>query len=434
MFSYVSAQEGKDFVSVNSSTLELLNAKQWDKLILACEDAIDNGIDYFYLRMRIGIAYYNKGEYISAANQFEEALSFNSADEVALEYLYYSYIFSARAAKANHLQGQMTEDLRARLKISGPKFFDCLYAESGVTTGNNSTADGAIRAKDAANSYGEFYRGNNQTYYQLGFMNWIGNDISLYYGYSAVGLSVTKQIFASNNSASSDYTINQTQYYVSPAWQVGRDTKITAAYNAVNVSYATMNAAYNSTTDQYIFTPNTTSTQLNDYVEFLSLSQDMGLWTCSLFYSYSQLSKHKQNQEGLEAVFYPSGNNDIYFNTTVTQFNETDNTDNGSRMILDEVVGVKLSKSFWVEGNVTSGKLKNYNEKNAYVVYNLGDDIKSRAGVSLLFYLGAVELSLRFQYLGKEATYYTFNSAVATKTRTADYQAESIVGGLKWNF
>jgi len=431
-----SAQEEKNFLSVSSSILELFNSKQWDKLIATGENALDNGMDDFYLRLRIGIAYYNKGEYISAANQFENALSFNSADESALEYLYYSYVFSNRAAQANHLQGQMTENLRARLKISGPKFFDSLYAEGGTITGNSTTQDGTVGSRAAPASYGEFDRQSDLTYCYAGFRNWIGNNISLYYGYSGTSQNVTKQIFSFHSFASENYVINQAQYYVSPSWQVGRNTRITAAYNSINESFTTMGAQYNPGTDQYVFTSISSTTQLNDYVEFLSISQDLGLWTGSLFGSYSQFGGHKQNQQGLELVFFPSGNNDVYLNGTLTKFSETDNPVSGSRVIYDQVIGIKLAKFLWVEGDATFGRLRNYNEKNAFVVYNLGDDIKSKTEVALLFYFGAVDLSLRFQYFDKEASYEidNDNKAVGTKIRTADYKAESIIGGFKWNF
>ncbi len=430
----ISAQEERNSLSVSSSTIELLNSKQWNQLISTGEDAIGRGIDDFDLRMRMGIAYYNKGEYISAEHQFEKALSFNSADESALEYLYNCYISSNRIEKANHLKGQMTADMRNRLKIGGTRFFDYFYAEGGTCSGDGTTSDGTLGNRAPPGTYGEFDRQNSSTYYHAGLMSRIGNNISLYYGYSASSQGVTKQIYSLHSFASTDYTINQAQYYVSPSWQAGRNTKISAAYNAINGSYTTMNSQYNPGTDQNVFTPNSTTTQSNDYVEFLSVSQDLVLWTCSLFGSNSQLSGHKQNQEGIELIFFPSGNNDVYLNATATKFAESDNTPNCSRVIYDQVLGVKLLKFLWAEGDVTFGRLRDYNEKNAFVVYNLGDDIKSKAELALLFYLGPVDLSIRYQHFTKEATYLNYNNAVVVKTSTADYQANSIIGGLKWHF
>lgn len=51
---------------VDALTYQLFQQKAWDNLIKEGNKAIQNGIDYYYLRVRMGIAYYEKGNYSGA--------------------------------------------------------------------------------------------------------------------------------------------------------------------------------------------------------------------------------------------------------------------------------------------------------------------------------------------------------------------------------
>jgi len=428
---FLSAENNADFKNVDQETFKQLESKQWDSLIETAKNAIDNGIDYYYLRLRLGIAYYNKAEYKWAAAQFEKALSFNPWDEAAMEYAYYSYVFSADDAKANRMMTCFPEPMRERFKVRSPRFFDSVNFEYGVGTSDNETQNGKIDIDGAANIYGEMTRFNDSTYYHVGFKHWLGNYVSIYHGYSALSINMTKQIRSGDIDIVSDkYTTSQTEYYFSPSVQVGRNTKITAAVHLINVSYDALKATYNTTTGSYDTTrPNTT---LNNSVSVLALSKDIGSATWSIFGSNSDLNKGKQTEAGLGLAWFPKGTVNLYTNSTVTSFSEKDADSN---MVFDQMVGLHLSGPAWLEGYVTSGNMKNFNEKNGFIVYNIGDEIKSRYGVSLLFYFtSGLNLSLRYQHAGKEASYVTFTSATASETHTVDYQAQTIIGGLQWKF
>jgi len=426
----LSAANTADFRNVDRETFRLLESKEWDNLIETAKNAIDNGIDYYYLRMRLGIAYYNKAEYKRAADQFDKALSFNPWDQTAMEYAYYSHILSGDEAKANRIMACFPEPMRERLKIRTPRFFDSINIEYGIGTSDNESQNSNVDIDGAANIYGEFTRFNDLTYYHAGFKHWLGNYISVYHGYSALSINMTKQIRYADNDTLDKYTTIQTQYYFSPSVQVGRNTRITTAMHLVNVSYDALTATYDTVNSTYVTKGKSTS--LNDYVAVLALSQDIGCATWNVFGTYSELNKGKQTETGLALTWFPKGTVNLYTNTTVTYFSEKDAD---SKTIFDQMVGLHLFGPAWIECCVTSGKLKNFNEKNGFIVYNIGDEIKNRYGVSLLLYFtNGLNLSFRYQYADKEATYVTFTSATASETHAVDYQAQSIIGGLQWKF
>ena len=77
--------------------------------------ALKQDMDFYYLRMRMGIARYNQKKYRQACGHFKHALELNQADPLALEYLYYSLLFSGQSEQAGIVRGEFKGDLALRL-------------------------------------------------------------------------------------------------------------------------------------------------------------------------------------------------------------------------------------------------------------------------------------------------------------------------------
>ena len=97
--------------------------------------------------------------------------------------------------------------------------------------------------------------------------------------------------------------------------------------------------------------------------------------------SFSHLNGENQKQAGASLTIYPLGNLNLYTNTMYVNHSQNSESNN----IIEQMIGFKVSNKMWIEGFITSGNLYNYCEKNAFIVYNMEDKIKSRWGVSLLF-------------------------------------------------
>ncbi len=87
------AQEPMDFSTINNETYRLYLAGEWDSVIVVGKTALKQEIDYYYLRMRMGIAFHEKKNFRRAASHFNKALNFNPGDPLALEYLYYAKLW-----------------------------------------------------------------------------------------------------------------------------------------------------------------------------------------------------------------------------------------------------------------------------------------------------------------------------------------------------
>lgn len=89
-----------DFATLDRKSYELYIKNDYRGLKRVARGMLDKGMDYYYLRMRLGILAYNHGRYASATEHFTRALQFNGLDTICREYIYYSYLFSGRRADA----------------------------------------------------------------------------------------------------------------------------------------------------------------------------------------------------------------------------------------------------------------------------------------------------------------------------------------------
>ena len=98
LFSSVQGKaQQKDFEYYDSLTYKLYMDKDFKQLLKAGNDALNSGLDYYYLRMRTGIAAYNLNKYRLATKHFEKASAFSDND-VIHEYLYYSSLWGGKRA------------------------------------------------------------------------------------------------------------------------------------------------------------------------------------------------------------------------------------------------------------------------------------------------------------------------------------------------
>jgi hypothetical protein len=89
-----------DFKTLDRETYNYFMKGDYKNLKESAGRLISQGADYYYLRIRLGIAAFNNRNYAESAKNFDKALEFNSFDTISYEYLYYNYINSGRKSDA----------------------------------------------------------------------------------------------------------------------------------------------------------------------------------------------------------------------------------------------------------------------------------------------------------------------------------------------
>ena len=433
------AQTGTDNTdntdNIEQKTLELFQNKQYKRLIFVGEEAIANKTDYFFLRYRIGVAYYELGNYRMAAYHLEKALIFNSDDATELEYLYYSYLFSGRTSDANYLTSRMTEDLKKKI-VYKTKFLNTINFETGVSVSNNIPKNADIDLDGSPNIYGENDLNNNILYAHLGLKHDILPFLSIYHGFSHISIEKRKIIRIQDRDTLSNYTLTQNEYYINSDIQLKNGIKLTPAFHFMNVASKGMKF---DSTQLPPFADETLN--INNYVVSISLAKESKKLTYGFSATYSNLNYAKQIQVGIGLTYYPFGNLNLYSATNLVYFNQktpgwlTQGSTKENRFIFDQMIGLKLNSKLWTEASVTLGNLSNYNEKNAFIVYNIADKINFKAGISFIYSLSSkIELSLCYQLLNRESNYNTYTDPVTVQINTTNYQNNTLIGGIKWKF
>ncbi len=412
--------------AVEQKITELYLNKSWADLVKYGNQAIHEGYDYFYLRMRIGIAYYSQKKYMKAVAHFEKAVKFNSDDKTALEYLYYSYVFSGRSSEARALTLMFSLELNESIKPAENKYIQSVNVEGGIALSSLNDNFANIDIDGSANIYGEAVITKNMQYLNAGLNHELGRRLSVYQAYSNIQINLTKDIKRNNKDTSDNYLLTQHDYYVSPSIQF-KGFSVSPAFHLINVNFGQMSASYDKLHYKYIFTKKDTS--FINYAASFSIAKNIGIYIYNFTGGYSQLNGLTQLQTGLSLTYFPLTNLNFYGTSSLVYLNENST----NRVIVLQKVGFKILSKLWADAGITYGNLQNYCENNAFVVYNTGDKILYKCGFSVTSPLFKhFEFSLRYDFYNRENTYYTVNDKLATESLTVNYKTHSIIGGIKW--
>ncbi len=183
---------GNDYKELDSITYAQYINQDWENVLYNGNRALNKNIDYFYLRMRMGIAAYSLGRYPEAANQLEKALTYNSKDAIAQLYLYDTYKLLGKNTKAYRLSKSFTKNTLS-LVPTKRKVVEAFYAGGGyVFSDNNNLNDKLFINKE--NDTTEGYRiliGNKSDVY-AGISFNLSPAVSIYAGYNH--LQIQKKI------------------------------------------------------------------------------------------------------------------------------------------------------------------------------------------------------------------------------------------------
>ncbi len=168
------AQDSLNSATVEQKSYQLYLDKNWSELIKYGNKAISNGFDYYYLQLRVGIAYYERKNYSLAEGHFKQALKFNADDELSLEYLYYCYLFNGRNEDARMLSKQFNQSLSDKIGTSTQSKVGFVMVETGT-----KITDSVEYTNKVKNHNPNYFK--PPTYFQIGLNHYVNNRLSLFH-------------------------------------------------------------------------------------------------------------------------------------------------------------------------------------------------------------------------------------------------------------
>ena len=340
--------------------------KAWPRLIELGQLAIKDGYDFYYLRMRLGIAYYEQDKYRSAISQFEHALDFNS-DPLAAEYLYYSYKFSGRTMDANLVYAKYKKQLKSRGIASTTGFVTGLYTEGG------------LKMISPANSeYGSLL------YAHIGAQQQLGSRLNLYHGYMRYSQNIS-QFEEVPGFGPGGITISETkrkyvqnEYYLKATIPIIKGLQLIGSLHTQSI---------------------TDTIQYNNITYLAGLSTSLKFMDLSFAYGSSRLGGEYHHQVSAGAIFYPAMNQNFYLQSILTYHLDNDT----GNIIFYQKIGLRTGAKTWFEFYGSFGDMRNVHEQNAFYIYNFQNHLNTRLGVTSIFLVGK-SVKLMFGYTNESYT------------------------------
>ncbi len=340
----------KDFAYYDAQTLQLYDAGKWEQLVSMGKEALNQGHNYYYLRMRIGIAYYNSAKYKLAVAQFVDALGKNAGDPLALEYLYYSYLYSGRETDALKLYSRYQHVL-PQISVSTSKFIKGIYGEAAIKFSDNQVEGvGGIQ------------------YLHLGVKHQIAPAWLLYQGYSRLTQEFSRFTEVDgggpgpgsgggNNTVEEQIRYHQNEYYVRADVGILRGWHLIPAFH------------YQGFSDS-----------IDNRVISLGVLKQAGIADLYGAAAFSSINDEDQTQWTLGATLYPLANLNFYLQTHYTLHDQRDQQSS----IFFHKVGCKITSKTWLEAFTAWGDMYNFHEMDAFYVHNIPHVIETKVGINFI--------------------------------------------------
>jgi tetratricopeptide (TPR) repeat protein len=435
------AVKSQDFVSVDLKTYNLYLERKWDELIRLGKEGLKKGFDYYYLRMRIGIAHYEKRNYKTAQAHFRKALEFNDGDPVASEYLYYACLFAGQWQQAGLLAKQFTLSLAEEINPVPLKFTDMLSVEYLYNFNDTEHI-----LSDPENYFSGLPYG-----YQLVTLDFSNLNAMLHHHISP-GITLTHAYTRLNKTnyyyyddglsrfGVDEQKVVQNQYYISPAFSTRSGLNISPAFHYLRIKYQVPyvvtgggSPGFGGGTNSYI---RYTDLVASDFVGGLNLSQYAGRFTIRLGGIYSSINDASQLTGTGGLTWYPMGNLDLYMNANLNSHIEFKDNETSVELIPDFLIGFGISSKVWMEFSGAWGNMKNYTEGNGYIVYNGLDWMKYKVIGSIVIPITkkGSKVYLGGRFAEYESRFIPFDPQGADDLNIIINNSISIYGGLSWKF
>jgi hypothetical protein len=421
-------QQTRSFQQIDSLSYKSYVNGDWKKTLEYARIGFQSGVDYYYLRMRAGVSELNLHKPVQASTCFRKALEFNQNDPIALEYLYASLLSTGDLAEARLLASTYSPAFRKKLGIPARRLISSAFLESGYMANSQASKLKAFRP-DVQLS--EVYLLPDYWYLSAGVNLEAGRRFSASLSTNILSFKSIQQFLIQNQAPQIlDVPFDQRAVYLSGSYYLGK---------GFHLSLAGQILAY--TMPLYTWTNGTTGIQYIQnalvYTDFAfdgSVTKRFPYVTVELGADANRFKNvwYRQARAGL--TLYPAGNVNTYLMAGATWI--ADSLASAGRFVVHAAAGRKLFGSVWIEGEFFYGDIRNFSEHNAYVVFNNLDLINKRMGASLLAYsvLPHLDLTLRYQYTRRLASWRTYQNSVYVEDVQQQYPVHSIIGGLTWRF
>ncbi len=426
----ISAQ-GLNETAINQQTYSQYINANWNGLIKTANKALKAKIDFYYLRTRIGIAYFETGKYGSAIQHFEKAQAI-APDDVIREYLYFSYLYAGKMADAGKMAAKMPFDLKRKLELEGK------LQSIGIGFYNNAVDNYESLIVDDLNSTYEIGGKQtilkNRTSTKLNFQTRNKTGISKF-SYSYLHSTNLLRLEEPMDSvAESEGKVNQHNLgYLQ-----------TIALNSYLNLYAGINVL-TGMSQSIVFVPGSSSGGFgggftlpgyilsNDAYSDLQLLSGLGYksayFDVDLNLAYLRFGGNNNVQIEIQPTIYPFTNMNLYISPSYIKKLDADG---GSLAKIK--AGFGLLDKVWIEAGLWTGEISYFSSNLGQFIYN-GDEIfESKKFVNIIVPIKNKDIFISYESISSNLP-YEFKTGFDTTDKTyQSFNSSLIYAGIKFKY
>lgn len=420
----IKAQESKEKALYDSLTYHYYQNSQWDSVIDIGKEAIYKGYDFYYLRMRMGLAYDYQSNFRLAERQYTKALEYVPTDANAAYYQYYAALNGGRQdvayayfKKYSHNQkelilGEKKSEMDSGIPIKLKPVEQISISSGYSVTGNRNNADEILPVyRDVLMSQTNIR--NTQFYSNISFKGNINENFTwnLAYNYNQINGAHMLRI-QEENIQIRDNKVQQHEFFGKLSYWMGNGYSIQAFGQYLMFK----SELYRTTLESLTYLPppigdsillpdpvfNTTPITLeeSDWVAGLKIKRTISLLDIALFGTYSDIYNYQAFQIGGEITIFPNGNYGLYLTNRITYYKDTIS----DRFIYKVIAGGQLANKLQIMAAATFGDLQYTNEADLGVTYNWSERTSFKADIGISYPLSDnIYLSINYQLTQKKA-------------------------------
>jgi hypothetical protein len=400
-----------DFRELDRKSLDYFEKGDYNNLKKTSDIMLAYGMDYYYLRLRLGIAAFRKGKYSEAVENLSRAVRFSSLDTISREFIYYSYLLSGRKGDADLYLLSMPEQ----------------YKNSSLTSIKNPLVT-KVFAGGTLTGYDYFNYTKNKLYYEAiryCYSFNAGLETSFLNRYKGTimftNLRKTGMFYSLSDSTGRNLDFSQNQLYVRltrnlfPGWEITGFGHL-AFYTEIVPSPRPFRIA-------------SKITNKSEYSAGLGLSKKFWKFRAGANVSVSDFENSNQVRGEGYLSYLPSTNLDLYFTTGGMLQNDSNW---GNTFQINEEVGIKLSGKIWIETGLMAGNSFHY-VRNEGILMNNSFIIPSTTVYCNLILMPWKKLTLNISPSYSRITNYSWNLSSLYRDYKLDLNSFGIVIKIIYN-
>ncbi len=429
MCMFVRAQQKLNYPEVDKISYELYLQGNWQKLIQYAGEARKQGIDFFYLQARTGIAFYKLNKYRNASEWFLKAWENDQSFEWLQEYVYYSLLFGGRAYEACKIADNFTPNMKEKIGYASSKLTDVML-EAGYSFNpgyDNLKATAHGMQAGVGENYGEAFYLKDYHFESIGLSHQLAPAININHNLSYLGINREEHIDWGGKNIFSAKT-NQYQYFINPILVLGRKWYVSPSLSLIWGDFSYANGGLSG--NRRFFGNN--QVYYRDLVFSTSAWTHMGNFSPGVEYNYGNISNTGFRQYSLWLTAYPFSNLNLYCTPRI--YFKSDEK-NGFEYNTFGISGGFQMGPVHFYGLYLKGNMENFIESTGFVVSNFPGTSKHKISGSLYF---PSDKKYRFvlRYILQDVTesYLIYANGTGINSMNYSYDKHTFTTGISWSF